>query len=119
MTEEIVPFACRLCREHGGKCAFVTTVFLSDNHDCATMRTLRALGDDMFYRYPPGTKRCSEDQTLVVIPLEGKFIILGWYKERGRVELAQVVDEERIAPLDIDTAEECIEFYKKQNLELL
>jgi hypothetical protein len=81
---------CKRCRERGKtweganpKCAFPSGVFRSDNWNCATMNELRELADS--------AAAWSEDQHAALLPWEGEFIVLGWYKHRGRTEVARVI----------------------------
>lgn len=110
---------CAACKLVGGYCAFDNDgMFVSNNHECATMRMLRTLCDDTYYEYPPGKLFYNNDQTCGVIPFEGKFFMLGWYKMRGRVEVAVCIDEETWGTVTQDLAEACLEFYKTKNLEV-
>lgn len=96
---------CRLCLERGKtwkgedpKCAFPSGVFESDNWNCATMNKLREIS------HPSAVY--SNDQWCKVIPtLGGEFVILGWYKERGRTEYATLLDSDTTHALLLTTAE--------------
>jgi len=113
---------CKLCKEgYGLKCAFnADGLFQADNHECGTMRALRTLADSTYYQYPPATLSWSGDQACAVIPApDDRFIILGWYKQRGKVENAFWHDENRTGMLTRDEAEKVIEFYKNQKLQTI
>jgi len=113
---------CKLCKEgYGLKCAFnADGLFQADNHECGTMRALRTLADSTYYQYPPATLSWSGDQACAVIPApDDRFIILGWYKQRGKIENAFWHDENRTGMLTRDEAEKVIEFYKNQKLQTI
>ena len=62
--------------------------FQSENWQCAGLDELReAVYDNAHY---------SEDQHLGVVPYDGGFIILSYYKNRGRTEGAWIVEESNI-----------------------
>lgn len=99
---------------HTPTCAFLDAGgFITKNHECATMRMLRTLCDDSFYRQAPGHIARSDDQTCATLPWGGKFILLGWYKSRGRVETAVIMDEDSVRSLTLADAEDCLEHYRK------
>ncbi len=78
------------------RCAFTPEgIFQSDNWMCAGMSVLRNRVDS--------TLR-SEDQSCMIfrIPGEPLFIILSFYKDRGRTEGAWLVDGDEITPLTTD-----------------
>jgi len=100
---------CNFCDERGKtwegsdpKCAFEAEIFNSDNWNCATMNKLRDLAVDC--------KAYADDQSCAIIPIpdDYEFVILSWYKSRGRTEGAWIVSEEEIKPLTIDIAENII-----------
>jgi hypothetical protein len=101
---------CKACEDRGQtwngdspSCAFDERgVFTSDNWNCATMNKLRALAEDRSV--------WNEDQYCSIIPFkdEGTYIVLSWYKHRGRTQGAWFVDEDTIAPLVLEKAEELI-----------
>lgn len=102
---------CPMCEAHGKtwngddrKCAFKGGVFTSDNWKCATVSVLRRLAEENAIR--------TNDQWCGTIPFEDKFIIVGWYKSRGRTEAIWVMDEETMHPITLKEAEEVIEYYK-------
>lgn len=111
------PVRCRRCIEQDQppdcgdiRCAFMNGTFEPDNWNCATMNTLRELGQ------PLGNEQGSSgpmltyvgDQRAKLIPIDSDlqaFIVLGWYKSRGSTEAAYVLHEQRIAPLPLWLAE--------------
>lgn len=108
--------ACKACRERGKDwtgtdpvCAFLTGTFNPNNFACATMAALR-FSEPKHYaqRY---VIFCSDEQKSRTIPdpYTGGFIILGWYKNRGRTEYAGHLVETEIKPLTLETAERVIE----------
>ena len=103
-----VAVSCKACEERGQtwsgsppKCAFEDGIFNSDNWNCATMNKLRDLAEQ--------NSLWSEDQNCGIISNKwGKFIVLSWYKRRGRTEGAWIVDETEKHDLTIKAAEEFI-----------
>lgn len=106
------PEACEHCRADysngrswsgdAPRCAFLSGAFKSDNWNCATMNRLRRIAEQ-------GAARAwTEDQTCAVLPLDGSFIVLGWYKSRGCTESASLLSSESITPLLLGDAMECI-----------
>lgn len=97
---------CGWCRRRGQtwdgsapKCAFPDGgKFVSDNWNCATMNVLRALIDT-------GSEVWSDDQWLGTLAVGGKFLVLSWYKRRGRTEGAWLVDAGEIRPISLADAE--------------
>jgi len=51
---------------------------------------------------------CSEDQYTAILPNEGSFIILSWYKNRGRTEGAWELSSEHSEALTLATAEQVL-----------
>lgn len=79
------------------KCAFENGgVFISDNWNCYTMNRLRVAA----YEDALGT----EDQYAALLTHDGWFIVLGWYKHRGRTEAAWLMDGEEMRPLSLEDA---------------
>ena len=100
-------YRCPRCTERGTlpsfasepKCAFAPTgVFVADNWQCATMNALREIARDTKIMWT-----C--DQHAALLPLEGGFIVLGWYKDRGRTEYAGYLQDYVCGPLTLRTAE--------------
>jgi hypothetical protein len=80
------------------QCAFSSGTFYSENWNCVTANLLR---DAAEMRKP----LWSEDQYASLLPWEGRFILLSWYKHRGRTEGAWLVDGTRIEPLTLADTE--------------
>lgn len=112
---------CRLCRQRGKtwngndpKCAFQNKVF-GDNWNCATMNTLRILAEEQ------GTVHYFDGTHVGIVHFEKEddpsycsnhsyFIVMVWYKRRGRVDTAHVLkDDGKKFPLTYKTALEAIE----------
>lgn len=102
--------SCKLCKERGKtwegsdpKCAFETGVFNQDNWNCATMNRLREIAR------AKGLTYINESESLGVIPFEDGYIILTWYKDRGRIGNTVIMcDSEPIKPLTEKIAIEAI-----------
>lgn len=99
------------------KCAFGDGgLFTTDNWSCVTMLELRKLVED-FERV--GSSLCqANDSSVGVIPIpdwnrdEQGFVVLEWYKHRGRTPVATVVSDDGIALLTLGLAEALVEFYR-------
>jgi hypothetical protein len=97
--------ACKRCIERGKtwnggdpKCAFESGVFDTDNWMCATMNALRDKAED--------NRVYNNDQSGALLPDgEGSYIVLSWYKNRGRTEGAWVFDESDLERLTLENAE--------------
>ena len=101
---------CRRCQaqgqpEHFGdpvKCAFPEGVFWHRNWQCATLGALRAALDRL------GRVQWSDDSNAAVTPCldgDGGFLILGWYKSRGRTTSVQWVREDESRPATLSEVE--------------
>jgi hypothetical protein len=77
-------------------------VFSSNNWNCLTANALRDL-----VRQDEDDSRAvwSEDQYAALLPWDGAFIVLSWYKHRGRTEGMWLVQEGEIAILTLEQAE--------------
>lgn len=112
---------CKLCLENpivtnaGGwpianrparKCAFPNGVFDTNNWNCGTLITLRAdIGDQWAFSKKQGYSY-GEDQSCYTKHVgDGFFLVLGWYKDRGRTEYAGILEGEKVLPLRLDQAE--------------
>lgn len=105
--------ACRRCEERGQTwmgsppvCAFrhVDGESRQDmaqrNWNCATMNALRdKIAENHHQTF------YSNDQVLGVLPVGASFLVLCWYKRRGAVDAAVVLDDEGFQPLTLDLAE--------------
>ncbi|AUG37189.1 hypothetical protein [Bacillus velezensis] len=118
---------CRLCRERGKTwhgsdpvCAFENGVFSPDNWACATMGKLRRLSEEL------GHSDRDDDScgSIGYVPLNdnyapdtyegfGGYVVMMWYKERGRVGNAVFMTDERTEPLTIEHAEIAIKTAEK------
>lgn len=82
---------CRRCKERGKtwegddpECAFTKTFFSPDNWNCATMNALRDLAEERTI--------WNDDSQAAILPIpDGGFLVLRWYKNRGRTEVAAVL----------------------------
>ncbi len=116
---------CKRCIERGTpknfgsepECGFYPTgIFKSDNWNCATLNKLREViqekyEDKIVY---------SRDERLITIPLdhnpedtiiEADFLIVGWYKQRGRTQTALLISEERYYLVKLKEIEQFIEHH--------
>lgn len=50
-------------------------------------------------------KAWSEDQSSMLIPYSGCFIVIGWYKSRGRTEFAGIIADNEFQKLRLEDAE--------------
>lgn len=99
MSEKSVGERCVWCAKEYGpvgrpphfasdpRCALAGGVFATDNWNCAGLRRLR--------RDASSAEHWNEDQHCAVLPIPdtGSFIVLSYYKSRGRTEGAWVVEE--------------------------
>ncbi|KMM63429.1 hypothetical protein ACH95_00955 [Bacillus glycinifermentans] len=110
---------CRLCKERGKTwegsdpvCAFENGVFSPKNWNCATMSKLRRLSEGL------GNSDRDDDScgSIGYVPLSdnyapatyegyGGYIVMMWYKERGRVGHALFMTDEGAEPLTLEHAE--------------
>lgn len=100
------------------KCAFPDGVFTTENWNCGTLARLRWLADEH-----PESQGHNEDQHVFTFPLADScgFLVLSWYKSRGRTEGAWILDSEKMKPLTLADAEtiiaqSCPEPAKKRTL---
>lgn len=66
------------------KCAFSEGTFSSDNWNCAGMMQLRTDAEEV--------EVWSEDEHCAVLPFDGRFIVVSYYKHRGRTDGAWIVE---------------------------
>ncbi len=81
-------------------CAFLGGVFNIENWNCATMNELRSLAES--------STVWSEDNNFGVVPYDGLFVLMKWYKRRGRTDFAGVFDDRSshgVEPLSLHFAE--------------
>jgi len=94
---------CKLCQERGKtwegddpKCAFESGVFDPHNWNCATMNALREKAEEyeLMYRDDMGAG------SIGVIPFKFGYIVVTWYKNRGRTGNALIMyTDEKERPL--------------------
>ncbi|MCK9571603.1 hypothetical protein M0R72_21815 [Candidatus Pacearchaeota archaeon] len=102
---------CRLCDEtpkqwvgDDRKCAFPNGVFSADNWNCATVAKLRSVANRN------ALTKTIEDSHFAVIPMyPDGWIVLSWYKERGRMSQAMLVNDDVREPLTLQLAMAAIE----------
>lgn len=95
------------------KCAFPNSVFSTDNWQCRTANDIRDL-IDQYQEERPAVY--SDDQWANILPLRnGKFLVVGWYKGRGRTETMWVLSETTIVPATLKDAEEALSYHKETN----
>lgn len=87
---------CKLCKERGKTwqgdnpiCAFDSKgKFKVNNWNCATMNKLRDIAENNNdVRYD-----CSNEEKTAVLDIDGGILILNWYKDRGKVDMAVSID---------------------------
>lgn len=83
------------------KCAFPDGLFTTYNWNCATMNTLRNRAEAF--------RATSDDQSAGLVPAAGAFVVLYWYKNRGRTEIAGMIDEHGWRSLTLQVAEEVLD----------
>lgn len=101
---------CPLCKERGKTwqggnpvCAFTSGVFDSNNWNCATASKIRSLViDDAIW---------NEDQYCAIKPVLdcGEFLLVSWYKRRGRTDGIWIVKDDKIEPITLDIAIEILD----------
>lgn len=112
---------CRRLHLQGkvSRCAFQQSRAMSfDNHGCATLDALRDLVWS-FSDWRPlhgAVDTHSHEQTLVTLPLdiddlEVDFLVLGWYKQRGNIEVALAVCGTDVHKLRLGEAEMILEHF--------
>ena len=83
------------------RCSFPAGIFDPAGWNCATMSELR----DIAGRHHIAS---SCDQHAATLPWDGDFLVLGWYKNRGRTEFAGILRESVMGLLTLAQAEEFI-----------
>ena len=103
------PQECPECKKRGKtwrgsdpRCAFQSETFSSDNYQCATMNILRDLCEE--------SRIWNEDSHCAAIPfgVNGFFLVLSWYKSRGRTDGAWVVHCDGMEALTLTQAAEIV-----------
>jgi hypothetical protein len=119
--------ACKLCNERGKTwngddpvCAFENGVFSNDNWNCATMNKLRNISEelDKSMRHDMscgsiGYVPMDNDYTTDDFDTFGGYIVMTWYKERGRTGNAVFMTDSETSPLTIKHAELAITTYEE------
>lgn len=113
---------CKFCKARGQtwsgdapKCAFEESKFNKENWNCATMNLLRGIGDEIL-----NVTSWFNDSSITHVPLvDYGFIVLTWYKNRGRTGNAFIAgDDNDPTPLYFKDAEETILKYKQDLIDL-
>jgi hypothetical protein len=117
---------CKMCEERGKtwegsnpKCAFKNGIFTTDNWNCATMNELRRISreldtyqrDDMSCG-SIGYVRMDNNHAPDDFDTYGGYIVMTWYKDRGRTGNAVFMTDEEMEPLTIKHAELAINNFK-------
>lgn len=105
------------------RCAFENGAFNTDNWACETMMDLRSISFSkdseqivlLEESHPHIFHNNDQNASIVQMPeeCEGDFLILGWYKSRGRTEAAWVLCGKKMSPLNLRDAELFIDYYSK------
>ncbi|MCD6468697.1 MAG: hypothetical protein J7L32_05265 [Thermoplasmata archaeon] len=114
---------CELCKKRGKpaeygsevKCAFRDDgVFTKDNWNCATMNKLR----DIALKLGHHIRNDSDWGSFGAVPFDDDkhsgFIVMTWYKSRGKTDLAIYVDDVETKPLTIEMAEAAISYWEER-----
>lgn len=108
-------------KTHEPICAFNGEVFSKENWSCMTLNILREASNDEINENPWGLYWRSDDiGTISVIPVPDKvdidtgFIILVYYKERGKVDNAIRITDEYVEPLRKSLAERMADWLIKE-----
>lgn len=109
---------CMACEKRGKtwngddpKCGFTNDgAFDSGNWNCATLNLLRSIAEEI------NQIQYLEDTSLATIPIrDGKrfgWIVLSWYKSRGRTSSARFIFDKTDIPLTLEIAQEALVQYK-------
>jgi hypothetical protein len=119
---------CRLCEERGKnwsgddpECAFEDFTFSADNWNCATMNRLRNISEEL-----KRSSRCDMScGSIGYVPVDndyapityegyGGYIVMMWYKERGRTGNAMFMTDEESVPLTLEHVDIAIESYENR-----
>lgn len=114
---------CKRCYERGKtwdgsdpKCAFVDGIFTNDNWNCATMNELRNLAEKL----ETVQRDDNSSGSIGYVPMNadyaprdfntfGGYIVMMWYKNRGKTGNAVFMTDDETVPLTIKHAELAIE----------
>jgi hypothetical protein len=120
---------CRSCKERGKTwngddptCAFENGVFSVDNWNCATMNKLRQISRDI-NTYMRDDMSCgsigyvpmSNDYASDDFDTLGGYIVMTWYKDRGRTGNAVFMTDDETIPLTLEHAELAIKTFEEWN----
>lgn len=89
------------------QCAFASGVFSSANWNCGTANVLRDAADKL-----EAKQAYNEDQRAVLLPNDavcGSFILVSWYKRRGKTDMLALVNPRHsteVLPLTLQQAED-------------
>ncbi|MGB7588789.1 MAG: hypothetical protein WBM00_08785 [Solirubrobacterales bacterium] len=111
--------ACRRCEERGKTwsgddpvCGFdAGGNFGTKNWNCATLNALRDAARDL------GTVVWSDDDQATILPgpqESAAFVVLRWYKERGRTDEALWMEGGKLRPITLQEAEESLQGIESQ-----
>lgn len=111
---------CRACVERGKTWSGDDPICgwegpIAHNWDCATIGKLRSIADrNQFAKY-------LEDTNIATIPVDYNdttgWIVLSWYKSRGRTSTAMFIFDEECHELTLKEAEDCIEYYNFKKVD--
>lgn len=87
------------------ECAFPEGVFSKSNWQCATMNELRNKVEDGDEYLTLGSLRVNDQSAALLADDSGQYIVMSWYKNRGRTEGAWLMSETTIEPLTLKDAE--------------
>jgi hypothetical protein len=93
------------------KCGFLNGVFHAGNWNCVTLGELRLLVEDEALR--------RNDQSAAILSRsDGAYLVLSWYKNRGRTEGAWTVLSASVELLTLREAEGFLDEYRERLQEL-
>ena len=110
---------CMACEKRGKtwngddpKCGFPNdSAFDIGNWNCATLNILRGIAEEL------GQIQCMEDTSIAIIPISDDdrdgWIVLSWYKSRGRTSTARFIFDDTDIPLTLEIAQAALIKYKK------
>lgn len=108
--------SCPRCKARGKtwegadpNCAFEDGEFSSDNWNCATMNKLRDLCGDEITVWNEDCNAC------ILKTDECGYVLLSWYKQRGRTEGAWVFCGDSMGLLTMECAEMAISYQEDSN----
>lgn len=110
---------CKACIEQGYPAYFATpptcafdnpeNVALGENWQCATLIKIRALAGELEQESVPNVsaflRNYEDQQASILVALPEGFLVMGWYKSRGRTEYVGVLSESEMFPFRLDQAE--------------